>query len=79
MEFTLMVIQEQLLNWISSSGLVSLGVIDALDAIFIWKKKKKSLLLFNMTSAIMEAQHVWDFNNIFSFIPAAVISSLIKL
>lgn len=53
-----MVIQEQLLNWISSSGLVSLGVIDALDAIFIWKKKKKSLLLFNMTSAIMEAQHV---------------------
>lgn len=52
-----MVIQEQLLNWISSSGLVSLGVIDALDAIFIWKKKK-SLLLFNMTSAIMEAQHV---------------------
>lgn len=34
-----MVIQEQLLNWISSSGLVSLGVIDALDAIFIWKKK----------------------------------------
>lgn len=40
-----MVIQEQLLNWISSSGLVSLGVIDALDAIFIWKKKKKIIII----------------------------------
>lgn len=75
----MMVIQEQLLNWISSSRLVSLGVIDALDAIFIWerKKKKKSVLLFNMTAAIMEAQHVRDFN-VFSFIPGAVISPLIK-
>lgn len=36
----MMVIQEQLLNWISSSRLVSLGVIDALDAIFIWERKK---------------------------------------
>lgn len=61
----------------TTSRLVSLGVIDALDAIFIWERKKKSVLLFNMTAAIMEAQHVRDFN-VFSFIPGAVISPLIK-
>lgn len=37
------------------------GLIAALDTIFVWRKIKLSVLSFNITAAIMEAQHVPEF------------------
>lgn len=69
----------QFMNGVHYDGLASFGINDALDAIFISEKKQKNCsgLLFNMTLAIMNAQHVRDFI-VCSFMSGAVTSPLIK-